>query len=235
MGRLTENSKLLSQRIFEQLEVDITTRVYPPGAHLAEDDIAAQLGVSRTPVREAFRMLQRAGWLEIVPHAGARVRSPSMEEVRQVFEVRQCLEKRAAELAANRANDAHKRALGKIIEKGRRQVDRGNVKEVAALNSEFHSVIAHAGGNAILAEMLEDLGKQVRWHFASVAMVRGADSWREHEEILQAIEDGDPASAGQLAVDHSRRTQEAFFLHFLRGQDRDSGQALSDRAATGGP
>ncbi|MGH2736541.1 MAG: GntR family transcriptional regulator, partial [Actinomycetota bacterium] len=92
---------LLSQQIFDEIETRIVQRTYPPGSHLAEDEIAAQLGVSRTPVREAFRMLSRAGWLEIQPHTGAYVRNPTIDEVRQVFEVRQTLEDRAARLAAH--------------------------------------------------------------------------------------------------------------------------------------
>lgn len=208
---------LLSRQIFERLEADIGSRVYPPGAHLAEDEIAADLGVSRTPVREAFRMLERAGWLEIVPHAGAYVRNPPMEEARQVFEVRQCLEERAAFLAARHATERDLAKLRRIIERGWRQVERNNAKEITALNSEFHGVIAHAGGNKILAAMLEDLGKQVRWHFSAVATIRGKDSWREHEEILEAITNGDPESASRLAVEHNRRTQEAFFFHLVHG------------------
>lgn len=213
----------------ERLESDIISHVYAPGAHLAEDEIAAQLGVSRTPVREAFRVLQRAGWLDIYPHAGAYVRTPSLEEARQIFEVRQCLERRAAELSALRSKDVDQRTLRKIIEKGWRQLERGSVSGITTLNSEFHSVIARSGGNDVLAKMLDDIGKQVRWHFASVAMVRGADSWREHEEILQAINERDPGTAARLAVDHSTRTQEALFLHLLRGQ-----QSVFDHALPGG-
>lgn len=208
---------LLSQQIFDRLESDIGSRVYPPGTHLAEDEIASELGVSRTPVREAFRMLERAGWLEVVPHAGAYVRNPPVEEVRQVFEVRQCLEERAAFLAASRATEREILQLGRIIEKGWRQVERGNAKEITALNSEFHRVIAHAARNQILARMVEELGKQVKWHFSAVATIRGGDSWREHEEILQAIRNKDPHTASRLAVEHNRRTQEAFFHRLVHG------------------
>ena len=219
-----ERHLLLSAQIFERLESDIGGRVYPPGSHLAEDEIAAELGVSRTPVREAFRMLEREGWLEIVPHSGAYVRNPSMDEVHQVFEVRQCLEERAASLAAKHATERDLAKLRRIIEQGKRQVERGNAKEITARNAEFHRMVAEMGRNQILAGMLDDLSKQARWHFSTVATIRGEGSWREHEEILRAISLRDADRAGCLAVEHNRRTQEAFFLRLVHGDNVEAAE-----------
>lgn len=209
---------LLSQKIFEEIETRIVQRGYPPGSHLAEDNIAAELGVSRTPVREAFRMLSRAGWLDIQPHSGAYVRNPTIDEVRQVFEVRQTLEDRAARLAARNITTPEIKELRSIIERGWKQVAKNDAKQITVLNSAFHATIAEAGRNQILARLLEDLGKQVQWHFSAVATIRGENSWREHEQILAAIEGGEAEKAGTLAVAHSQRTQEAFFMQFLAGQ-----------------
>lgn len=208
---------LLSQKIFEELETRIVQRAYPPGSHLAEDEIAAELGVSRTPVREAFRVLSRAGWLNIRPHSGAYVRNPTMDEVRQVFEVRQTLEDRAARLAARNVTKSEIKDLKRIIERGWKEIARNNGKQIRELNSAFHNTIAAASRNQILVRLLDDLGKQVHWHFSAVATVRGDDSWREHEDILAAIEAGDAERAGTLAVQHGQRTQEALFMQFLAG------------------
>jgi DNA-binding GntR family transcriptional regulator len=208
---------LLSQKIFEELETRIVQRAYPPGSHLAEDEIAAELGVSRTPVREAFRVLSRAGWLNIQPHAGAYVRNPTMDEVRQVFEVRQTLEDRAARLAAHNVSKPEIKELKRIIERGWKEVARNNGKQITELNSAFHTTIAVASRNQILVRLLEDLGKQVQWHFSAVATARGEHSWHEHEDILGAIEAGDAKRAGTLAVEHGERMQEAFFMQFLAG------------------
>jgi DNA-binding GntR family transcriptional regulator len=218
---------LLSAQIYERLESDIGARVYPPGSHLAEDEIAAELGVSRTPVREAFRMLEREGWLEIVPHGGAYVRNPPMDEMHQVFEVRQCLEERAANLAAKHATESDLAKLRRIIEEGKRQVELGDVERITALNAEFHCGIAEVGKNHILAKMLVDLSKQVHWHFSAVATIRCEDSWREHEEIVRAISLKDADTASRLAVEHNRRTQEAFFLRLVHGDNIEvSGPAI---------
>lgn len=213
----TTRGVLLSQKIFGEIETRIVQRAYPPGSHLAEDEIAAELGVSRTPVREAFRMLSRAGWLDVQPHSGAYVRNPTMDEVRQVFEVRQTLEDRAARLAARNITEPEVKELKRIIERGWKEVAKENGKQITVLNSAFHATIAEASRNQILARLLEDLGKQVQWHFSAVATIRGENSWREHEGILAAIELGEGEKAGTLAVEHSQRTQEAFFMQFLAG------------------
>lgn len=217
--------RLLSQEIFDEIEARIVQKTYPPGFHLAEDEIAAQLGVSRTPVREAFRMLSRAGWLDIQPHSGAYVRNPAMDEVRQVFEVRHTLEDRAARLAARHITEPEIKELKRIIERGWKAARKGNGKQITLLNRAFHAKIAEASRNQILARLLEDIGKQVQWHFSEVATVRGEDSWREHEGILAAIESGDAQQAGSLAVEHSNRTQEACFRQLLGGT---LGVAISD-------
>lgn len=213
MGSTT--GMLLSQKIFNEIETRIVQRSYPPGSHLAEDEIAAELGVSRTPVREAFRMLSRVGWLDMQPHSGAYVRNPTMDEVRQVFEVRQTLEERAARLAARNITEAEIKELKRIIERGWKEVAKENGKQITVLNSAFHATIAGASRNQILARLLEDLGKQVQWHFSAVATIRGENSWREHEQIVAAIQAGDADRAGRLAVEHGQRTQEAFFMQFL--------------------
>jgi DNA-binding GntR family transcriptional regulator len=207
----------LSQRVFIELEGRIVDRSYPPGSHLVEEVVAADLGVSRTPVREAFRLLERAGWLDLRPHAGAYVRYPTVDEVRDVFELRQTLEERAAELAARRAKESELRVLRKLIERGRRALARGDLKAVGTINTEFHAKIAESAHNEVLRGILADLAKHVRWHFSAVAGIRGEASWTEHEAILAAIVAGEEPRAASLAAEHSRHTQKAFFAQLLEG------------------
>lgn len=213
--------RLLSEDIFFELEKRVINRIYPPGAHLIEDEIAESLGVSRTPVREAFRALQRAGWVEIHPHSGAYVRQTTFEEVRDLFELRQWLEERAVRVAVERITASQIRELQKILERGHRAVKRGNGnRSVAALNSAFHERLAAASANKVLAEMLKMITKQVHWHFTAVAEVRGSDSWSEHDAILQAIVGRDADEAAQLMIEHSRRTQDAFLRHLSTYTER---------------
>lgn len=224
----------LPRRIFEILETRIIERVFPPGFHLVEDDVASQLKVSRTPVREAFRMLQREGWLQLQPHAGAYVRHPSLEETREVFEVRERLEEHTARLAAERLDDERITALERAIKQGIAAVERKDASKVTSINAEFHSLVAAAAGNPPMRRMLDDLGKRVRWQFPDVALHRGLDSWKEHKEILEALKTGDGKLAGRLVKQHSRRTQEALLQRILRSETLETPRTLSLKAINPG-
>lgn len=196
------------------MERRVIDRRYPPGSHLVEDEIAEDLGVSRTPVREAFRALQRAGWVEIHPHSGAYVRHATFEEVRDLFELRQWLEERAASVAARRITEPQIRTLERIVERGHKAIERhSNNRVLASLNSRFHEEVAVASGNAMLVQMLTSIAKQVHWYFTAVADQRATASWSEHNAILDAIRQGEADRAGQLMVEHSQRTQDVFVRH----------------------
>jgi DNA-binding GntR family transcriptional regulator len=218
MPKQTRSSNaLMSQRIFLRLEEDIVARSRLPGTRLVEETIAAELGVSRTPVREAIGMLHRAGWVVLQPHAGAYVRVPSLDEVRDVFDVRQALEREAAQYAAGRADEDDLRALDDIVERGLRGKGLSDRRAMVDLNSEFHRRIALAAHNAILLRFLEELDKQIRWYFAAVVDSRLDASWTEHRQIVEAIAAGDVDEAGRRSAEHSRRTQIAYVEQFLTG------------------
>lgn len=221
-----ESTKLMSQRVFQRLENDILERVRPPGSRLVEDAIAVEFGVSRTPVREALRMLHRAGWLDLHPNAGAYVRRPGLDEVRDVFDLRQVLERESAGFAARRATETDKLRLQHVVERGFAAKERADIKAMLQLNREFHQTLAVASGNEILRRFLDDLDKQVRWHFAAVVSARSNASWAEHEEIVAAIKAGDDRTAARLAGEHSRRTQVAYIEQFL-ATDRQQGPSLT--------
>lgn len=212
-------TRVLSDHIYDELEARIIDRTYPPGFHLVEDEVAEDLGVSRTPVREAFKALQRAGWLETRPHLGAYVRLITFEEVRDVFEVREWLEERVARVAAERISPQEIQSLRKIIARAMKVIaKKGGKRPLASLNAEFHDGLAAACGNALLVEMVHNIVRQVHRHFSAVAEQRGEDAWHEHESILDAVERGDADEAARLIVDHSRKTQEAFLDHLSSHQ-----------------
>ncbi|MGH2736112.1 MAG: FCD domain-containing protein, partial [Actinomycetota bacterium] len=103
-------------------------------------------------------------------------------------------------------------------------------KQLMTLNVAFHSRVARSSRNQILAGILEDLAKQVQWHFSAVAPERGEGSWKEHEGIYAAIEAGDADLAGRLAIQHGQRTQEAFFMQFLSGTPHSAARGEATRA-----
>jgi DNA-binding GntR family transcriptional regulator len=210
MARTKNDGQLLSQRVFDELETEIVRRDLPPGTHLVEDEVAVRLGVSRTPVREAFRMLARAQWLELHPHVGARVRHPSLSEVKDLFQLRGVLDRGATEIAAARATPDDIVGLRSIIEKGWEAVEEADSDRITELNFQLHGRVAEIAGNQLLLTVLHEIQKQVRWHFTAVVLPRRADSWREHAAIVDAIEAHDDKEAGELIIEHNRRTFDAY-------------------------
>lgn len=230
--RPTNHKRLLPQWIFELLEKAVLDRSLPPGTHLIEETLAAQLGVSRTPVREAVKMLAQAGWVELHPHSGAHVRYLSVREACGVFEVREALEERAAGLAAERATDEELARLAEILERGEETASsEPDPKELARLNSDFHGALGSAAHNNLLTGLLIDLEKKVRWHFEEVASVRGASSWTEHRKILDALRRRDSERARELMVTHSRTTQAMLLGHLVSGGSAPSPRDLFGEAA----
>jgi DNA-binding GntR family transcriptional regulator len=206
---------LLSHQVFADLELAIINRDYPPGTHLIEEEIAAQMGVSRQPVREAFRMLQRAGWIEVAPYAGARVRFPQLQEMRAVFELRHRLGQFAAELAATRATPDQQALLRRLVDDGTAAVERGDTYALAELNWDFHRMLASCTHNEPLQRTLDELDKQLRWHFAATTTARGRDSWAEHAQIVDAVLAGEAQKAAQLTFEHSRRSEDAYMRELM--------------------
>ena len=206
---------LLSHRVFTGLESAIINRVYPPGARLVEEEIAAEMGVSRMPVREAFRMLQRAGWIDVTPYAGAHVRYPQLHELREVFELRHRLGQFAAELAAVRATPEERENLRRLVREGTAAVEAAETYEVAELNWEFHRALAASTHNDALQRTVDELDKQMRWHFAATGNVRGRDSWDEHAGIVAAVLAGDAEAAGRLTFEHSRRSEATYISQLM--------------------
>jgi DNA-binding GntR family transcriptional regulator len=229
-----QKERLLPQRIFDMLEEAVLDRSLPPGTHLTEDMLATRLGVSRTPVREAVKMLAQAGWVEVHPHTGAHVRYPVAQEAREVFEVREALEQRAAELAAERATDEELSRLAEILEQGEKvALSSSDPKKFARLNSQFHGALGLAAHNNLFSGLLIDLEKKVRWHFQEVAGVRGPASWTEHREILDALKNHDPERAGGLIVSHIRATQVILLERLVSGESVHNRKNIFDKSAAG--
>jgi DNA-binding GntR family transcriptional regulator len=202
----------LRDRVYETLEELIIYRALTPGQHLVEADIAKRLGVSRIPVREAFQLLARDGWIDLRPHQGAFVHQPTSREVDDVFSVRTLLEVEATRLAASKANHDSIPALRKILRTGRESLARADERALVMLNSEFHSHITQMGENEVLAGLIARLDKRIRWYFARVVMSRGSNSWKEHAEIVEAVANRDPDRASEAMRRHAERTRSAYFV-----------------------
>lgn len=199
-----QGSELLPERIAGTLRQAIVDGVLAPGARLLEQDLSRRMGVSRVPLREAFRVLAGEGLVSIQPHRGALVAGRSDDELRELFEVRAMFESQAARLLARRKDSATSDALEAMVEGMKAAVRAKKTGEYVILAARFHDTLVGECGNALLARFYEQIRTHLRrYQKAMVALPElPARSIREHEAILAAIRAGKGEAAARLAEQH---------------------------------
>lgn len=195
----------LREAVYRHLKDLLLSGRFAPGERLSEPLLAQELGVSRTPVREAFMRLAEEGLVELVPGKGARVRRFSPEEVEEVYGVRALLEGEAARLAALRATLWE---LGELEErlKAIDEAPREDYAEQMRRDLEFHRALVRLSGNRTLFRLYEDL-------LSSLALIRSAlptlsqeeTTREEHRAILEALKARDPEGAKRAVEAHVAR------------------------------
>lgn len=205
-----ERSRPLAELVYERLEERIIDGTFAPGEHLREEELAERLGVSRNPVRESLRALERAGWVTIRAGRGAYVRQPTVEEVLDFFHVRTVLESESARLAARHATAEQVAELDELIVAGQAAIDKGDSETLVELNRQFHSRVHDLAGNQVLRETLGQLDRRLRWYFRPVVVGRAPQSWQEHEQLAAAFAENDEERAAGIMRDHVAATTAAY-------------------------
>ncbi|WP_329392043.1 GntR family transcriptional regulator [Streptomyces sp. NBC_01716] len=156
-----------------------------PGERLSEATISERLGVSRHPVREAFRRLETEGLLEALPRRGVRVVQLDRDELRIVREIRLALELIAVQHTVERADEATLAALRVALEEGHSAAAAADHDKLNALNDQFHELLASGGGSRFLADTLRSVRNQAH-HLVGGKSAAVNQSWDEHAAIIQA-------------------------------------------------
>jgi DNA-binding GntR family transcriptional regulator len=200
----------LRQAVYDALTELIISGSLKPGQHLVEAELAEHLGVSRQPVREALQRLQTAGWVDLRPAQGAFVHSPTEEEAAQLLGVRAVLETYSAQLAAQNAEPEDVERLWELQQDGVDALAEGDVKRLVTANTALHDFITSVAGNAVLAELIGEVGQKVRWYYTPIAKPRGKEAWNEHSRLITAIAKGDADRAGEIMRRHTERTTDFY-------------------------
>ncbi len=193
-----------SRTLADALRAAILSGRHQPGERLVEDKLAAEYGGSRVPVREALQTLAGEGLVELAPHRGACVADLSGDLAEELVEVRATLEGLNARLAARRRDPAILAALRAVLDRGNDAAAHGTADELAALNREFHELLAHAGSNRVLRDIMRSLRERTELVFRRNSTERAPEDWREHALILAAVVDGDEELATLMATRHVR-------------------------------
>lgn len=194
----------LAQQVYEHLRRNILDNAYPPAAALPEEALAAQLNVSRVPVREALRRLAAEGLVTLTPRQGATVSSLSRKQFLDAYRLRGALEALAVRLATPRLTQRDLDRLGEIDAAMRAHAAAGDPDAFFAANAAFHAVFIDRADNDYLRATYEPLMDQMRRYRAPSADLRGGleRSIEEHEAILNAVRAGDAAEAARLIGEH---------------------------------
>ena len=203
-----QNHKPLREIVYEELKRQILKGEIAPGHRMMEVELADDMGVSRTPVREAIRKLEKEGLVTIEPRKGAYASDISIKEMIDVLEVRQYLESLAAGMAAARiklqeATDAYKQAI-----------ESEDTSEIIKWDENFHKIIVDCSGNKTLIQMIsqvQELALRFRYIYYD-DFSRYKNQPLEHQEIEEAIMNGNVEKARKEANEHLARLKEFVML-----------------------
>jgi DNA-binding GntR family transcriptional regulator len=191
-----------AQLVYGELRERILNLDLAPGARLTEAELAAEMAVSRTPLREALRMLLAEDLVEQLPTGGMLVRRLDLQDMQELYAVRAALEGLAAREACRRLTEADLEALGNLVEQMRLLVD--HPAELTRLGREFHARIAAIAGNRRCEQLLRQLhGHMRRYHaLSSRREPRRRAALEDHRALFEALRARDPDAAEQTVRDH---------------------------------
>lgn len=205
---MSEDNHSLGQRVFHRIREDILSGKYKKDEELKEKTIGEELGVSRTPVREALRQLELEGLVTIIPNKGAYVVGFSLEDIQDIYEIRSVLEGLCARRAAVRVNKEQLEELEEILYLTDFHAQKGHTEQMVELDSRFHELLYEACASKVLEHALRDYHhylERVR-KVTLASEKRSVESNNEHKEILEALKEHDAKKAEAYANRHILNT-----------------------------
>jgi len=220
------NGGSLSDRVYLQLENDILCGKYSPGDSLVELKISAEMGVSRTPVREAIRMLEQRGLVSMQPHRGAVVLGVDEKDLVDIYDIRMRLEGLASRWAAKNITAQEIKELTEIADLQEFYQMKGVSERLSELDSRFHERIFEYCRSRPLQHTLSELHHSIQWFRERSFSVegRGEKALAEHRGILDAIVAHDEDLAEKLTVEHIKNARDnlrrLLDMHRSAGSDK---------------
>jgi len=204
---------------YEWIRRRILDNVWPPGHRALEQEVALELGMSRTPVREALVRLQNDGLVEVVPRHGMRVLPVSPQDMREIYEVLTALECMAAEIVARRKpGDAELQTLTQATADMDEALARDDLEAWAAADERFHVSLVELSGNRALANTVWNYWD--RAHRARMLSLRlrpkPVNSTHEHMQMVERLRAGDVAGAAAVTRAHRERANQELVAIFER-------------------
>ena len=193
----------LRGRVFHRIREDILNGKYSDNEELKEVAIGEELGVSRTPVREALRQLELEGLVKIIPNKGASVVGISAKDVHDIYMIRSKLEGLCARWACENITDEQLEELEEIVYLADFHEQKGHFEQIAELDNRFHNILYESCNSKMLEHLLKDYHQYV-WRIRQKTLVgkRSKASNNEHRMIMEAIRKKSPDKAEEIANRH---------------------------------
>lgn len=198
----------LRGRVFSRIREDILSGKYKQNEELKENTIGQELGVSRTPVREALRQLELEGLVNIIPNKGAYVTGISEKDIHDIYVIRSYLEGLCARWACEHITEEQLQELEEVVFLSEFHSKKKHYDQIVELDNKFHELIYEASGSKILRHELTDFHHYVQ-RVRKITLAnpdRATNSNQEHDAILEAIRKRDGELAEKLAHEHIIKT-----------------------------
>ena len=216
----------LREVVCESLREAIRKGILKPGERIMEIQLAEELGVSRTPVREAIRKLELEGYVVMMPRRGTYVANMSIRDINEIFEIRTALESLSNGLAAEHITDEELEHLQRLLVIIGGYIKEGNMEKIVETDIEFHDLMYHAARNQRLVGIISNLRDQLtRFRTTSMSFPgRLKATLEEHRRIVEAIAQGDVKEAQQAAEDHMEKSEQTLLASMEALKARGEGQ-----------
>jgi DNA-binding GntR family transcriptional regulator len=230
----------LRDRAYRHIHEKVQAGSLAPGSQVSDRALAREIGISRTPVREAIRKLEHEGVLETVPRFGTIIRAPDRREIEELYELREALESYAVGCAAERRMTDDLETLQKLLDEigavagelrasGREALEGALLRRFLAADMGFHLRLIEAAGNRRVRKVLVEsrvltgiFGTRRQEHTAAVLQ----ETYRSHARILSAVRRGAAGEARRLTAEHIRASRREALEHLRRAESREGEPAM---------
>jgi len=204
----------LREAVCETLRDAIRKGILEPGERLMEVQLAEELGISRTPVREAIRKLEQEGYVIMMPRRGTYVADISAGDIKEIFEIRSALESLAAGLAARRIEPDELETLQNLLLEIEGYIAKNDIEKIVETDIKFHGLLYQVSRNDRLVNIISNLKEQLA-RFRTLSMSypgRLQETLEEHSEMVEAIANGDASAARDAAEHHMERAEKTLLM-----------------------
>ncbi len=215
------NIESLSEGVARSIRDAIILGKLKPGAKIVENGLAKRIRISRSPVREAFRILEKEGLVTLTPRKGVRVTEISPKDMKEIYAIRASLESLAARLAISHLKAAHVRRMEGLIKRMSLETKKKNTENIIKLNEKFHELIVNVGDYQRLNQLIQSLKNQIqRFRITSLALPgRLQEALVEHQKIVEAFKRRDGLLAEELMREHISKAGERMLRTLEKGNE----------------